>query len=242
MKEYLLKDAAKLLDINYSTAKTILRIFRLEKRVEKKNADEDKDLKLYINEYISKEHNNGKEDNSITNKHIELLNPSDTNSTRCTNFKFIIREEAKDEKPLSIKTLTSQDNSERSFEDITEKNERTTDRLNKNDKCGVSFSVTTVNQFLGKNKPQFAKPKRVVTNYDINNANMISPSLTNVIEDFNLSFQKLAGNVENCYNMIKTNQMMISNLVALTNNITNLNNTNSPNLNLNEGKQLQTSK
>jgi hypothetical protein len=43
LKDYLLKDAASILGINYSTAKTILRIFRLEKRIEKKNSDEDKD-------------------------------------------------------------------------------------------------------------------------------------------------------------------------------------------------------
>jgi hypothetical protein len=36
IKEYLLKDAAKILKINYSTAKTIIRIFRLEKRIVKK--------------------------------------------------------------------------------------------------------------------------------------------------------------------------------------------------------------
>jgi hypothetical protein len=34
---YLLKDAADILKINYSTAKTILRIFRREKRLKKKN-------------------------------------------------------------------------------------------------------------------------------------------------------------------------------------------------------------
>jgi hypothetical protein len=40
MNEYLLKDAAKILKINYSTAKTIIRIFRLEKRIEKmKNSE-----------------------------------------------------------------------------------------------------------------------------------------------------------------------------------------------------------
>lgn len=45
MKDYLLKDAAKCLNINYSTAKTILRIFRIEKRIEKKNTDEERELK-----------------------------------------------------------------------------------------------------------------------------------------------------------------------------------------------------
>jgi hypothetical protein len=48
LKDCLLKDAAKSLGINYSTAKTILRIFRIEKRIEKKNADEERELKDII--------------------------------------------------------------------------------------------------------------------------------------------------------------------------------------------------
>ena len=34
----MLKDAANMLNINYSTAKTILRVFRKEKRIDKKNS------------------------------------------------------------------------------------------------------------------------------------------------------------------------------------------------------------
>ncbi len=37
-----------MLSINYSTAKTILRIFRIERRIEKKNADEERELKEII--------------------------------------------------------------------------------------------------------------------------------------------------------------------------------------------------
>jgi len=37
----MLKDAAKLLNINYSTAKTILRVFRKEKRIEKKYSNKE---------------------------------------------------------------------------------------------------------------------------------------------------------------------------------------------------------
>jgi len=51
LKDYLLKDAAKMLGINYSTAKTILRIFRLEKRVEKKNAEQERQLKSFLKSY-----------------------------------------------------------------------------------------------------------------------------------------------------------------------------------------------
>ncbi len=51
LDEFLLKDAAKSLSINYSTAKTILRIFRIEKRFEKKNAEEEKKLKKLVYNY-----------------------------------------------------------------------------------------------------------------------------------------------------------------------------------------------
>lgn len=51
LQDYLLKDAAKQLKMNYSTAKTILRIFRTEKRIEKKNALDEKELKTIINKY-----------------------------------------------------------------------------------------------------------------------------------------------------------------------------------------------
>jgi hypothetical protein len=53
LNDYLLKDAAKALGINYSTAKTILRIFRIEKRIEKKNADEERALKDLIFKFKS---------------------------------------------------------------------------------------------------------------------------------------------------------------------------------------------
>jgi len=48
LQDYLLKDASRILGVNYSTAKTILRIFRIEKRVEKKKADEERELKNVI--------------------------------------------------------------------------------------------------------------------------------------------------------------------------------------------------
>ena len=48
LKDYLLKDAANILGVNYSTAKTILRIFRLEKRIEKKNSEEENDARIIV--------------------------------------------------------------------------------------------------------------------------------------------------------------------------------------------------
>jgi hypothetical protein len=51
LKDYLLKDASKILGINYSTAKTILRIFRNERRIEKKNTVEEVELKEIIDKF-----------------------------------------------------------------------------------------------------------------------------------------------------------------------------------------------
>ncbi len=82
MKDYLLKDAASILGINYSTAKTILRIFRLEKRIEKKNSDEGKDNQT---EKTSSEqtHHNGKSapnETEDTNLQQTELNTADPQS------------------------------------------------------------------------------------------------------------------------------------------------------------------
>lgn len=44
-----LKEAARILEINYSTAKTILRVFRLENRILKKSAHQKRERKLSIN-------------------------------------------------------------------------------------------------------------------------------------------------------------------------------------------------
>jgi hypothetical protein len=62
MNDFLLKDAAKILNINYSTAKTILRIFRIEKRIEKKNAEEEKQLKNLVTKILTS--NRGKNERS----------------------------------------------------------------------------------------------------------------------------------------------------------------------------------
>jgi hypothetical protein len=91
LKDYLLKDAAKMLGINYSTAKTILRIFRLEKRVEKKNAEQERQLKSFLKCYKQKKEdkedsieeesqvtqtNTGSEETPGAGKHLESLNAS----------------------------------------------------------------------------------------------------------------------------------------------------------------------
>jgi len=48
LQNFQLKEAAKKMEINYSTAKTILRIYRLEKRSEKKNFAEENALRQIL--------------------------------------------------------------------------------------------------------------------------------------------------------------------------------------------------
>lgn len=244
MKEYLLKDAAKALNINYSTAKTILRIFRLEKRVEKKNADEDKDLRLYINDYISREHNILDEigDNK---KRIELVNNSETNSTKCTNFKFIINDE-EDNKDLNNSDETESEANNNDKEDITINDidkvgrfiEAENLRINKPSQFKNSISSKNLNQMLSTRKNKFSAPRRINSCIDTNYADIINKKinetqnqknvlagsgLTAVIEDFSKTFKNLANSVEECYGMIKSNQMMINNLISLTGKMQNTN-------------------
>ncbi len=64
----MLKDAAEILKINYSTAKTIIRIFRIEKRVEKKNAEEERRLKQIIHTFKKKK-------NEETSRSSGMYNP-----------------------------------------------------------------------------------------------------------------------------------------------------------------------
>ena len=56
-----------MLGINYSTAKTILRIFRIEKRIEKKNAEEEKELKTIIHKF----QNDKIQKNQILAEHVK---------------------------------------------------------------------------------------------------------------------------------------------------------------------------
>ncbi len=76
LQNYLLKDAAKILKINYSTAKTILRIFRTEKRLKKKNEDDELEIKTLIKNFKEDEINNciGKIEEEISGKETTDLN------------------------------------------------------------------------------------------------------------------------------------------------------------------------
>ncbi len=65
MNDFLLKDAAKILNMNYSTAKTILRIFRIEKRIEKKNAEEEKQLKNLVSKILTNSKEKNKEEGQM---------------------------------------------------------------------------------------------------------------------------------------------------------------------------------
>ena len=52
MRDYKLREASKHLNINYSTAKTILRVFKLEKRINKKKSNEEH-IKVHSDEFTN---------------------------------------------------------------------------------------------------------------------------------------------------------------------------------------------
>jgi hypothetical protein len=63
LKEIPLKNAADSLNINYSTAKTILRIFRVEKRMAKKNSIDESELKKLLIQLKNKKNTDCNEGN-----------------------------------------------------------------------------------------------------------------------------------------------------------------------------------
>jgi hypothetical protein len=95
LQDYLLKDASKILGINYSTAKTILRVFRTEKRIEKKNAEEERDIKQMIIGFKDDEIVPMKIDECMSSspKSMSTRGPSETGKTRvddiCTSIESL---------------------------------------------------------------------------------------------------------------------------------------------------------
>ena len=97
-----MKEAALFLGLNHSTAKTILRIFRLEKRVEKKNADYERELKDYLVQFVDKKRGDDRcssqssnPEDFIVKYNEDLVNPNEVknkieterkNSSANTNF------------------------------------------------------------------------------------------------------------------------------------------------------------
>jgi hypothetical protein len=72
------KDAAKIFKMNYSTAKTIIRIYRIEKRALKKNAEEEKILKRIL---ISKNSQRTEIEEAIIRKEKKLtVTPNDAST------------------------------------------------------------------------------------------------------------------------------------------------------------------
>jgi hypothetical protein len=79
LNDCLLKDAAGILNINYSTAKTILRIFRIEKRILKKNAEEEKELKNLVMKF---------KDGDRGMKMFEIIQTNSDESSTCERKTF----------------------------------------------------------------------------------------------------------------------------------------------------------
>jgi hypothetical protein len=79
----MLKDAAKELGVNYSTAKTIIRIFRLENRIHKKYSSNPKLRKLNRFKFIESEL-------SVTHKSVNISGKAANEFIKCNNMYFTI--------------------------------------------------------------------------------------------------------------------------------------------------------
>jgi len=103
----MLKDAAKMLNINYSTAKTILRVFRKEKRIDKKNSK-----KQILNSSSKKAKFQEDSSNSVSEEeNLDKLNNS-------TGSLLIIIENVKDYEPFATNLKNTQEFIKASLENI----------------------------------------------------------------------------------------------------------------------------
>jgi hypothetical protein len=103
----MLKDAAKMLNINYSTAKTILRVFRKEKRIDKKNSK-----KQVLNTSSKKAKFQEDSSNCLSEEeNLDKLN-------NFSGFYKIIKENVKDCEPFATNLKNVQEFIKASLEDI----------------------------------------------------------------------------------------------------------------------------
>jgi hypothetical protein len=190
LDDYLLKDAARILGVNYSTAKTILRIFRIEKRVEKKKADEERELKNVI--YNFKHHERKESDGTGS--------VSPTNF--CTNNPHCFSDEEKREPTFK---LISSDSSK----------SLTNFKILINDNGREFQNEQNNNHNLKENFPFENNDNE----YKNQSKNKKTSKESKYIDQFTNQFRKLNHLVEYCFNNIKQNQIMINSLINNSANI-----------------------
>lgn len=183
LKDFLLKDAAKLLNINYSTAKTIVRIFRYEKRISKKNSPDLEVLKSLKTQAT-------KRFNIIKNKRKgkkSLLIPDgayDSNSSSTNESNSIMMKEIQN-----------------SYNFLQEKSkDLNLNKINFFNHCEFFKNAKNVENLINSFN---INPKLLTENLDkINNLSMCS-NLINTI-------QNLSSMVNICFENLKFNQAMIN--------------------------------
>jgi len=187
MNDFLLKDAAKILNINYSTAKTILRIFRIEKRIEKKNAEEEKQLKNLVTKIlISNREKNEEPDILKVEKNVEFfITNSDTNHKQFKSGNRNGKESLVND-PVKITPNLEEIDKNLLLSSTAEFSKEQVDSIYKSD----SFKVILKNLIDGLKLHEHKKYQHVLS-----------------------EFVKVVSFVDDCYKNIKNNQHLINSLI-----------------------------
>jgi len=215
LKDFLLKDAASLLNVNYSTAKTILRIFRLEKRISKKCTHDVSCLKSLKKEKrkkfnITRNEKYGKTE-SGNNQCKEPINEYNSNTTFLSNCV------CRDRKPQNeVKNLVESD-----LNSVADKNNVMNDNFIENRNFTNSNTVLKNENLPRQIKNNFTNPNgNMILNLNVNNGLngfiffQRNEQLRDLIQYVNLSqtIQTLSGMVNTCFENLKYNQSMINSI------------------------------
>lgn len=144
-----------------------MRIFRIERRIEKKSTDEDNDLRSYIRKGI---HIQEEAKHELLSKNIELLN---NESSKATNFRFALKDENQLDKTISCK-----------------------------------FSHCS-GKYVKDQKSEEAQTHTSQSHQIQTHSKVTFESLTENIMNLSKKF-------ESCFEMVKTNQIIINNLLMNT--------------------------
>lgn len=226
-----MKDSAKILNINYSTAKTILRIFRLEKRISKKNSPDINCLRDIKSDSRKKFQIIRNKKADFTEKSLsDLAYESISHSTFLTNSNLVnnanvTNNSIQAQQQLLIKNIQD------AFPALADEvNLFNLNPSNESAKANLSLAISKLNNeanFLAHSQPinllsfcnnennngEVSGYGKGITN---NNSNIVnSPFLeqtNNLVIFMNLShtIQNLASMVSVCYENLKLNQNMIN--------------------------------
>lgn len=152
LKDYLLKDAAKSLGINYSTAKTIIRIFRIEKRLEKKKSHKDKQLRKLLLQFkqendfdcLDKHNKNLKQGKAGTDEGTYIIKALELNDLKVNNGSVEPLTVNNEQKEVKVSDSNNHERRISALESVMER--QCAGLLNLSQKLDDCFSIVKANQ------------------------------------------------------------------------------------------------